>query len=156
MTLPSMPMDFKSKLSAVITTYSLSEEEAYQLLYAAKEVRERAYAPYSAFKVGAAVLTEDGTIFSGCNVENASFGATVCAERVAIFNAISEGHSSIRAIAVIADYSDPIPPCGICRQVISEFKKDVIVLMSTTNGDIKVASFETLFPFVFEFNLNRE
>lgn len=84
------------------------------LLQAAKEARKNAYARYSGLKVGAAVLTEDRQIYTGCNVENSSYGATMCAERVAVFKAVSEGHDRIIAIAVVADLPNPIFPCGMC------------------------------------------
>ncbi len=94
------------------------------LVSKAFEGRKNAYAPYSNFKVGAAVLTEDGKIYTGCNIENASYGATNCAERTAIFKAISEGHKTIEAIAIVGVINDYTYPCGICRQVISEFASD--------------------------------
>ena len=92
-----------------------------QLFEAATEVRERAWAPYSRFKVGAAALFEDGAVFAGCNVENASYGLGVCAERNAIGQAVAHGKTKLRAIAVVADAQQPTPPCGACRQVIAEF-----------------------------------
>jgi len=91
-------------------------------LYAlAKKVRENAYAPYSGFKVGVALFSESGKVYLGCNVENASYGLTVCAERVAIFNAISEGEHTFKAIVICADETNPVPPCGACLQVMAEF-----------------------------------
>ncbi len=123
----------------------LSEAEKEQLLSEAKEARENAYAPYSKFKVGAAVLTEDGKIFTGCNVENVSFGLTICAERCAIFKAISEGYTKFKAIAVtLDDEKQPGRPCGACRQVIREFGKDIIVIMSNLNGDIDIEPISNL------------
>ena len=92
-----------------------------KLINSAIEAREKAYAPYSNFKVGAAVLCDEDKIFTGCNVENASYGATNCAERTAIFKAVSEGYNKIKAIALIGDPNGFTYPCGICRQVISEF-----------------------------------
>lgn len=92
-----------------------------KLIKAAIEARESAYAPYSNFKVGAAILMEDGSIYTGCNIENASFGATNCAERTAIFKAVSEGKHVIKELAVIGDTNGYTYPCGICRQVITEF-----------------------------------
>ncbi|GIM28066.1 cytidine deaminase [Clostridium polyendosporum] len=100
-----------------------------KLIEAAIQARENAYAPYSNFMVGAAVLCENGKIFSGCNIENASFGATNCAERTAIFKAVSEGCRTIKSVAVIGDPNNFTFPCGICRQVIAEFAE---------NGDIKI------------------
>ncbi len=96
-------------------------ENKKELILKAIEARELAYCPYSNFKVGAAVLFEDGNIYTGCNIENASFGATNCAERTAIFNAISHGNKVLKEIAIIGDVNNFTYPCGICRQVISEF-----------------------------------
>lgn len=124
-----------------------------KLVAEAKNAREAAYAPYSGdFKVGAAVLTEDGEIFSGCNVENASFGATVCAERVAVFKAIAAGKRHIKALAVIAESPEPIPPCGICRQVIAEFGPKSEIVMANIAGEIKTANLQDLLPSIFEFH----
>ncbi len=95
-----------------------------QLIEEAIKAREYAYAPYSKFKVGAAVLMEDDKIFTGCNIENASFGATNCAERTAIFKGVSEGLKEIKAVAVTGDPNGYTFPCGICRQVIAEFARD--------------------------------
>ena len=123
-----------------------------ELVSIAKKAREQAYAPYSGdFKVGAAVLTNSGEIYSGCNVENSSFGATMCAERVAVFKAVAEGHRKIKAVAVVADTPDPISPCGLCLQVISEFGDDTIVLMSNTAGDTLQSEMRKLLPIVFKF-----
>ena len=91
-------------------------------LYAlAKKVRENAYAPYSGFKVGAALFSESGKIYVGCNVENASYGLTICAERAAIYNAISKGERAFKAIVICSDETNPVPPCGACLQVMAEF-----------------------------------
>lgn len=129
----------------------LNEDLKNKLLMAATEARERAYAPYSGnFKVGAAVLTEDGAIFSGCNIENASFGATICAERVAIFKAVCEGHRKIRALAVVAQSIEPVPPCGLCLQVISEFGYDADVIMANTRGDTQLSNVKGLLPKIFK------
>jgi cytidine deaminase len=130
----------------------LNQDVKGRLLAMASEAREHAYAPYSNdFKVGAAVLTEDGSIFCGCNIENASFGATICAERVAVFKAVCEGHRNIRALAVIADYPQPIAPCGICLQVISEFSKDADVIMANTKGETELTNIKKLLPRNFKF-----
>src|SRR5215467_214407 len=109
----------------------LSSQERESLLHAARQALKRAYAPYSKFHVGAAVLTEDGQIFSGCNVENASYGLTICAERSAIFTAVqqtAEDKLAIRAVAVVNGDELPCSPCGACRQVISEFGENAIVI----------------------------
>lgn len=116
----------------------------------AKEARENAYAPYSNFKVGACVLTEDGNIYKGCNIENASFGLTVCAERVAMFNAYSEGERKLKAIAVVADTDGPVSPCGACRQVMMELGgEDMVVILSNMKGDHAIMTVKDLLPGAF-------
>ncbi len=123
----------------------LNERER-ELIGKAVEVRERAYAPYSRFKVGAALLSRDGRVFAGCNVENASYGLTVCAERVALFKAVSEGTREFEAIA-IACGKGPCAPCGACRQVLFEFAPDLTVIMTDSEGsEIKVAKLSELLP----------
>ncbi|MGE0394936.1 MAG: cytidine deaminase, partial [Vicinamibacterales bacterium] len=102
------------------------------LIAAARAVRLNAEARYSGFKVGAALEAEDGTIITGCNVENATYGLTVCAERVAVFKAISEGHRRFRKVAVVADAATPTPPCGACRQILWEFGGDLEVILANT------------------------
>ncbi|PCH36475.1 cytidine deaminase [Wolfiporia cocos MD-104 SS10] len=102
-------------------TWTLSVPDRERLVYAAFEAREHAYSPYSKFRVGAALLTTSGSIIKGCNVENASYGGTICAERTAIVKAVSEGARAFNAIAVVTDVSSTISPCGICRQVLREF-----------------------------------
>lgn len=122
-----------------------------QLIESAKEAREYgSYAPYSKFRVGAAVLTKGGAIYKGGNVENASYGATVCAERVAIFNAISAGEREFSAIAIVGDYPEPLAPCGICRQVISEFGSQIEVIMSNIDGQIAIEPIKALLPRSFK------
>lgn len=120
-------------------------EKWEELLEIAKRARENAYAPYSEFKVGAAILTEDGKIFTGANVENASYGLSMCAERVAVFKAVSEGYRRFKAIAVVADTDGPVSPCGACRQVLSEFG-DMDVIMGNMKGDVKVMKLSELLP----------
>ena len=114
----------------------LTSAERDQLLEAAKQALERAYAPYSRFYVGAAVLTEQGQIFTGCNVENASYGLTICAERSAIFTAVqkTQGPLALRAVAVANRAQVPCSPCGACRQVIAEFGREVAVIYQGANG----------------------
>ena len=102
-----------------------------ELVVWAKEAIEYAYSPYSKFTVGAAVLAKDGRVFTGCNVENASYGATNCAERTAIFKAVSEGYREFEAIAVVASSGDYASPCGICRQVLAEFMPDGKVILDS-------------------------
>lgn len=118
------------------------------LIKAAILARERAYVPYSKFKVGAAVMTDAGEIYQGCNIENASYGLTNCAERTAIFKAVSEGKTNLTAIAIVADTDVPVTPCGACRQVIAEFKISRII-MSNLKGDKYEVSLDELLPFYF-------
>ncbi|MBW4553388.1 MAG: cytidine deaminase [Aphanocapsa sp. GSE-SYN-MK-11-07L] len=125
----------------------LSKQQRSQLVQAAQSVANRAYAPYSHFQVGAAVLTETGQIFGGCNVENASYGLAICAERAAIFAAIAQeggANFQIRAIAVVHANRLPLSPCGACRQVIAEFGPDAEVIFSTAEGEISVSMTELL------------
>lgn len=116
----------------------------------AMEARERAYAPYSNFKVGAAVLTEDDAVYTGCNIENASYGATNCAERTAIYKAVSEGHKVIKAIAIVGDMSTHTYPCGICRQVIAEFaSKNIEIILVKNENDYIVKTLNEILPGAF-------
>lgn len=119
-----------------------------ELIAAAKKYREFSYSPYSKFKVGAAVLTKKGNVYGGCNVENSSFPVTNCAERTAIFKAVSEGEQEIEAIALIADTPGPCAPCGACRQVMVEFRIPKII-MANIKGDVKVVTLEELMPYAF-------
>ncbi|HAJ32801.1 MAG TPA: cytidine deaminase [Candidatus Atribacteria bacterium] len=125
------------------------KKEYKKLIKEAEKARKKAYTPYSKFKVGAAVLGVDGKIFTGCNIENASFGLTVCAERVAIFKAISEGSTKFEAIAVIGDTDKPCSSCGACRQVISEFGEDIPLIMANLKGDVKIKKIKELLPEAF-------
>lgn len=120
------------------------------LVKEALNARERAYVPYSNFKVGAAIITEDGSIYTGCNIENASYGATNCAERTAVFKAVSEGHKKIKAIAVVGDPNAYTYPCGICRQVITEFaESNIPVILAKNEEDYLVKSLEEILPGAF-------
>ncbi|MBV9987654.1 MAG: cytidine deaminase [Chitinophagaceae bacterium] len=120
-----------------------------QLIDSATKVRTHAYAPYSKFLAGAAVLAGSGAIYTGCNVENASYGLTNCAERTAIFNAVAAGEKTIKAIAIVFDVPDFDAPCGACRQVIYEFGKDIDVIMSNLSGKRKTEKITTLLPYAF-------
>mgnify|MGYP001130859954 CR=1 FL=1 len=121
-----------------------------QLMEAAKQARERAYVPYSNFKVGAALLTKDGQVFGGCNIENAAYSVVNCAERTAIFKAWSEGASEFTAIAVVADTNRPVPPCGACRQVIAELcPPDMPVILTNLKGDVQTLTVAELLPGAF-------
>lgn len=127
-----------------------------QWIEAARAVRERAYAPYSKFKVGAALVSADGRIFTGCNVENISFGLTMCAERVALGRAIAEGADRFVAIAIVADTGKPVSPCGACRQVLAEFAPGLRILLVTLDGTIEERSLSELLPRATAGILNRE
>ena len=126
----------------------MTELEIQKLMDCAIKARENAYCPYSHFAVGAALLCEDGTLYEGCNIENASYGLTNCAERTAIFKAVSEGHIKFKALAVVADTEGPCAPCGACRQVMAEFKIPLII-MGNLMGNIKIVTIEELLPFSF-------
>ena len=126
----------------------MTELEIQKLMDCAIKARENAYCPYSHFAVGAALLCEDGTLYEGCNIENASYGLTNCAERTAIFKAVSEGYIKFKALAVVADTEGPCAPCGACRQVMAEFKIPLII-MGNLMGNIKIVTIEELLPFSF-------
>ena len=126
----------------------MSEFDA--LITAARQTRENAHAKFSNFKVGAGLRASSGKIYGGCNVENATYGLTVCAERVAIFKAISEGERKFDAIAVVTDTDTLTPPCGACRQLIWEFCGDVPVVMSNLKGKVEVVRMRDLFPKPFD------
>jgi cytidine deaminase len=121
-----------------------------KLIAAALAVRENAHAPFSGFKVGAAVEDESGRVFTGCNVENATYGLTVCAERVAIFKAISEGARKFTRVVVAADTDVLTPPCGACRQILWEFCGDVELVMVNLNGKSEKLRLAELFPRAFD------
>ncbi len=112
--------------------------------------REHAHAPYSGFRVGAALECEDGQVFTGCNIENATYGLTVCAERVAIFKAVSDGVRKFTRIVVATSAESLTPPCGACRQIIWEFCGDIPVVMVNTNGQQKTLQMKDLFPHAFD------
>lgn len=120
---------------------------AEELIEEARRARERAYVPYSNFGVGAALLAEDGTVYHGCNIENAAYPVTICGERTAIFKAYSEGNRSFVALAVIADTPRPVPPCGSCRQVMFELlPKNLPVYLSNLKGEYITTTVEQLLP----------
>lgn len=120
-----------------------------ELIAAAARARELAYAPYSSFKVGAALLTRGGRVITGCNVENASSGATICAERTAVVKAVSEGERDFVALAVVTDAPRPASPCGICRQVLVEFNPSLPVIMANLAGEYRVERVDALLPLAF-------
>ena len=120
------------------------------LIEAAKQARERAYVPYSKFKVGAALLTKDGKVYGGCNIENASYGLCNCAERTALFKAYSEGDHEYAMLAVVADTKRPVPPCGACRQVIVELcDPNMPVILANMKGDVQETTVKELLPGAF-------
>jgi cytidine deaminase len=131
------------------TTFRALYENAMdidQLLLRAWEVRNRAYAPYSHFAVGAALLGDSGEVHVGCNVENISFGLTLCAERCAVTQAIAKGERRFRMIAIVSDSKEPVSPCGACRQVLAEFAPDLAVVCETRSGERFTASLAELLP----------
>ncbi|WP_438825318.1 cytidine deaminase [Bacillus sp. JJ1609] len=120
------------------------------LVEKAIEARSKAYVPYSKFQVGAAIITNNDQVYLGCNIENASYGLTNCAERTAIFKAVSEGDTEIKAIAVVGDTEGPISPCGACRQVIAEFAtEDTKIYLANLNGDVQETTISEILPGYF-------
>jgi cytidine deaminase len=120
------------------------------LLASAQRARESAYAPYSCFRVGAALRTAQGDVYTGCNVENASYGLTICAERAALFKAVSEGQREFSALAVAVDGEVLATPCGACRQVLTEFADDLVILLGNASGTVETHSLKELFPARFK------
>ena len=129
------------------------KKEWSKLIKEAKKVRKNAYAPHSKFKVGAALLTKSGNIYTGCNVENSSYGLSICAERSAICNAIANGEKEILAIAIVADTKMPTPPCGACRQFIQEFGKKSTIILTNPKGETKIFSQNQLLPYPFTYSM---
>jgi cytidine deaminase len=120
------------------------------LIAAARAAREHAHAPYSNFRVGAALRAKSGRIFTGCNVENSTYGLTVCAERIAVFKALSEGERGFDAVAVVTDSAALTPPCGACRQILWEFCGDAEVILANLKGQVEVHRMSALFPKPFD------
>ena len=131
----------------------LDNEAEKALIAAAFAAAEQAYAPYSDYPVGAALLFADGAVITGCNIENASYGLTLCAERVAIFKAVSEGERRFRRLAVVADTRRLTPPCGACRQIIWEFCGDIEVILANPKGKTTVRRMRRLLPQPFDASL---
>lgn len=128
----------------------MSEESLQQLLETAKQARLQSIAPFSNFLVGAAVKTEAGKVYTGCNVESASYGLTVCAERVAIWKALSEGERDFSEIAIVADTGSLTPPCGTCRQIIWEFAKNATIMLGNLRGETQIVAIRELLPRAFD------
>ena len=126
------------------------------LIDAAKSIQSQALADYSGFHVGAAVQTASGEIFAGCNIESTSYGLSMCAERVALFKALSEGHSEFTAIAIASDSGQPCPPCGACRQVIWEHCQDIPVILVAGDGNHQTLQMSQLFPHPFDNKIWRD
>jgi cytidine deaminase len=129
----------------------MTNRQIERLAKAALRARRQAYAPYSRFRVGAAVATRSGKVYTGCNVENASYGATICAERVAITKAVSEGHRRLTAVAIATGGKHPAPPCGICLQFMTEFAEDMpVILVTSGSNEIEVTSLGSLLTYHFK------
>jgi cytidine deaminase len=128
----------------------LSEEDSQSLIAAAQRARLQSVAPFSNFLVGAAVRTENGKIYTGCNIESASYGLTVCAERVAIWKALSEGERHFTELAVVADTESLTPPCGTCRQIIWEFAKTASIIFANLKGESETLQIRDLLPRAFD------
>ena len=132
----------------------INEEIADAMIRMAKEARLRAYGPYSKASVGACALTSDGTLYGGCNVENASYGLSCCAERVAVYKAVADSKREFDAVAVVADTEEPFVPCGSCCQVMAEFDIPEII-MANLKGDIRVLTLKELAPYAVTMGTNR-
>ena len=117
-----------------------------ELLDAALDAQERAHCPFSCYPVGAAVRTESGQVYSGCNIESASFSLTCCAERVALFKAVSDGHKQIKSCSIVTVDGTPAPPCGACRQLLSEFGSNMRIILGNPDGDVRILQLGELFP----------
>lgn len=134
----------------------MSTEEIERLVAAARAARDCSLSPFSSFCVGAAIETEDGKIYTGCNIESASFGLTVCAERVAIWKALSEGERRFTRLAVVVDTDPLTPPCGTCRQIIWEFCRDVTVILANLRGKVETVEMRDLLPRAFDARFLKE
>lgn len=129
--------------------FKMTAQERARLLSEAEKARENAYTPYSHYQVGAALLTAGGRIYTGCNIENASYGATICAERVAAVKAVSAGEKDFVALAVVSDSEQPGTPCGICRQFLAEFTPQLLLIMGNLQGEVVVGRLDQYLPNAF-------
>lgn len=136
-------------MSATTRKTVISEEQRRKLIASANEAKTHSYSPYSKFRVGAALLTSDGTVFQGANVENASYGGAICAERSAVVSAVSNGYTKFVAIAVAGDCPQPISPCGICRQFIREFGTHIVIYLTRPDGTYVEKTLEEILPLSF-------
>jgi cytidine deaminase len=123
----------------------LTKKTIHSLIQDALDAREHAHAPFSLFRVGAALLAADGSVHRGCNVEFSSFGLTCCAERTALLHAVADGHRKFEAIAIVADNAT-VPPCGMCRQALADFRSDLTVILATTEREYRIVSLSALLP----------
>ena len=128
----------------------MTDSEFQKLIDAARAARDCSLSPFSNFCVGAAVETEDGKIYTGCNIESASYGLTVCAERVAIWKALSEGERQFKRLAVVVDTTPLTPPCGTCRQIIWEFCRNATVILANLDGETEIVEMRELLPRAFD------
>ncbi|HHY06654.1 MAG TPA: cytidine deaminase [Clostridia bacterium] len=140
----------------MVNNKNINSESINELMEAAKQVRKNAYAPYSCFLVGAALRGSDGQIYTGCNVENVSYGLSICAERVAVFKAVSAGVTSFQALVLVTDQEELVSPCGACRQVLAEFSLEMPVFMVNFQEKIVQTTVEKLLPASFVFRKSRE
>lgn len=128
----------------------METEENEKLMSLAEKAKENSYSPYSKFRVGAALITNDGKIYTGCNIENSSYGGTICAERTALLKAVSEGEKTFKKLAVASDLEDYTFPCGICLQVISEFMPDGEIILKNKTSGLKIFKLSELLPHAFK------
>ena len=145
-----MPASKRTRANAGQAIRQRARPSTAALVAAARQARGYAVADYSHFKVGAALETADGTIVTGCNIETATYGLTVCAERVAMFKALSEGHREFRRIAIVADTAQPTPPCGACRQILWEFAGDIGVILASLTRQTGRHRLRALLPLPFD------
>jgi len=134
----------------------VSEKGMEDIIAIANVARDRSLAPFSNFHVGAAIETEDGKVYTGCNIESASYGLTVCAERVAIWKALSEGERHFKRLAIVADTETLTPPCGTCRQIIWEFARDATIVLANLSGEQEIIQMRDLLPRAFDVRFLKE